>query len=146
MPKDFREKLKEKEETAAAAKQAAKEAATAAKEAEKRLANAKQTVSKLGGAFDAPFKKITAFFKSCGLLSPDTPEGTSFPMSLFEQVVGCTGKVKVTVTKSTGNNGREYENNEFQFVVPKASAGTSPATTYAPPQQTQQRSWGGQGF
>lgn len=95
--------------------------------------------------------KITAFFKSCGLLSPDTPEGTSFPMSLFEQVVGHTGKVKVTVTKSE-SNGRTYENNEFQFVVPKASAAPSPATTYAPPQQTyqppqtQQRSWGGQGF
>lgn len=88
--------------------------------------------------------KITAFFKSCGLIPADTAEGTPFPMSLFEQVVGCTGKVKVTVTKST-SNGREYENNEFQFVVPKATAAPAPAPTYAP-QQPQQRSWGGQGF
>lgn len=76
--------------------------------------------------------KITAFFKSCGLIPADTPEGTSFPMSLFEQVVGCVGKVKVTVTKST-SNGREYENNEFQFVVPKAGAAPAPAPTYQVP-------------
>lgn len=99
--------------------------------------------------------RITSFFKSCGLIPAGTPEGTSFPMSLFEQVVGCTGKVKVTVTKSE-SNGRTYENNEFQFVVPKDTATPAPATTYAPPQQPQQlyqppqqpqqRSWGGQGF
>jgi hypothetical protein len=88
--------------------------------------------------------RITQFFKSCGLLNPNTAEGTSFPMSLFEQVVGCTGKVKVTITKSE-SNGRTYENNDFQFIVPKGTA-PAPATTYAPPQQTQQRSWGGQGF
>ena len=81
--------------------------------------------------------RITAFFKSCGLMRPDTPEGTRFPMTLFEQVIGCTGKVKVTITKSE-SNGRTYENNEFTFVVPKVGA-QAPA---APKQQ----SWGGQGF
>lgn len=88
--------------------------------------------------------RITQFFKSCGLIPAGTPEGTSFHMSLFEQVPGCTGKVKVTVTKSE-SNGRTYENNEFQFVVPKPTAAATPAPTYAP-QQSQQRSWGGQGF
>ena len=91
--------------------------------------------------------RITQFFKSCGLLDPNTPEGTSFPMSLFEQATGCTGKVKVTVTKSTGSNGKTYENNDFQFIVPKGGVAPAPATTYTPPQQQpQQRSWGGQGF
>ena len=81
--------------------------------------------------------RITAFFKSCGLMRPDTPEGTRFPMTLFEQVIGCTGRVKVTITKSE-SNGRTYENNEFTFVVPKVGAQA--------PQQPRQQSWGGQGF
>jgi len=81
--------------------------------------------------------RITAFFKSCGLMRPDTPEGTRFPMTLFEQVIGCTGRVKVTITKSE-SNGRTYENNEFTFVVPKVGAQA--------PRQPQQQSWGGQGF
>ena len=59
----------EAKKATAAARQAAKEAAEAAKEAEARLANAKQSVSKLGGAFDAPFKKITAFFKAIGRIA-----------------------------------------------------------------------------
>ena len=82
--------------------------------------------------------RITAFFKSCGLMRPDTPEGTRFPMTLFEQVIGCTGKVKVTITKSEGANGKTYENNDYQFVIPRAGAQA--------PQQPQQQSWGGNGF
>ena len=62
--------------------------------------------------------RISNFFKSCGLIDPNAPDGSGFPMSLFDQVVGCTGRVKVKVTKST-NNGREYENNDFDFVIPK---------------------------
>lgn len=85
--------------------------------------------------------RITAFFKSCGLMRPDTPEGTRFPMSLFDQVIGCTGKVKVTITKSE-YKGKTYENNEFTFVVPKA--GAQAATAPAP--EPRQRAWGGQGF
>ena len=60
--------------------------------------------------------RITQFFKSCGLLDPNTPEGTSFPMSLFEQATGCTGKVKVTVTKSTGSNGKTYYDLKYYSV------------------------------
>jgi hypothetical protein len=81
--------------------------------------------------------RISNFFKSCGLLDPNAAEGASMPMSLFGQVVGCTGRVKVKVTKST-NNGKTYENNDFNFVPRKA--GTAPA---AP---AQQQSWGGKNF
>lgn len=62
--------------------------------------------------------RISNFFKSCGLIAPDAPDGSNFSMSLFEQVEGCTGRVKVKVTKTT-NNGREYENNDFDFVIPE---------------------------
>jgi hypothetical protein len=78
--------------------------------------------------------RITQFFKSCGLVDPNAAEGTSMPMSLFNQAVGCTGRVKVKITKSKDG---KYDNNDFNF-VPKAGA--------QQPQEPQQRSWGGQGF
>lgn len=79
--------------------------------------------------------RISAFFKSCGLLDPNAAEGTNMPMSLFGQCVGRTGTVKVKVSKST-KGGTTYENNEFTFVVPKGNQQAAPA----------QKSWGGQGF
>lgn len=82
--------------------------------------------------------RIAQFFKSCGLIDPNAAEGTSMPMSLFDRVVGATGRVKVKVTKSK-RDGREYENNDFNFVVPRGgNAQQQP--------QPQQQSWGGQGF
>ena len=82
--------------------------------------------------------RIAAFFKSCGLIDPNAAEGASMPMSLFNQVVGCTGRVKVKVTKSKDG---KYENNDFNFVVPKGGAQQP-----QPQAQPQQQSWGGQGF
>ena len=79
----------------------------------------------------------TSFFKSCSLLDPNAAEGSNMPMSLFNNCVGCTGTVKVKVSKST-KGGKTYENNEFNFGVPK---GGTPAQT-APAQ----KSWGGEGF
>lgn len=79
--------------------------------------------------------RISAFFKSCGLLEPNAPEGASMPMSLFGDCVGRTGNVKVKVSKST-KGGTTYENNEFTFVVPKGNQQAAPA----------QKSWGGEGF
>ena len=90
-----------------------------------------------GNAFDRIYLntktlwRITKFFKSTGLLAPDTPEGTKYPMSLFDKAVGCTGKCSITITKSK-SNGKEYENNNFDYKT----------KTSAP----QQRAWGGQGF
>lgn len=82
--------------------------------------------------------RITEFFKSCGLVAPDAPEGTSMPMSLFDQVIGCTGYVKVTVSTSE-RDGKTYENNDYKFLKPTPKP--------MPPQaQPQQQSWGGQGF
>lgn len=81
--------------------------------------------------------RISNFFKSCGLLDPNAAEGASMPMSLFGQVIGCTGRVKVKITKST-NNGKTYENNDFNFVPRKAGA--------APAAPAQQMPWGGKNF
>lgn len=74
------------------------------------------------------FFRITNFFKSCGLVDPETPDGSNIPMSLFGQCVGATGRVKVKLTK-TERNGRTYENNDFDFVVPKAGEVPQAATT-----------------
>jgi hypothetical protein len=60
---------------------------------------------------------ITEFFKSCGLIPADAPEGTEFSMRLFEQVVGRTGKVRVTITKNE-RDGSTYKSNSFRFIVP----------------------------
>jgi hypothetical protein len=85
--------------------------------------------------------RITKFLKGAGLLDPDTPEGTRFPLSLFDQAVGCTGKCSVTITKSK-SNGREYENNNVDYKIPPKRTTTAPAPQRAP----QQQSWGGNGF
>lgn len=81
--------------------------------------------------------RVASFFKSCGLLDPNAAEGSNMPMSLFNNCVGCAGTVKVKVSKSM-KGGKTYENNEFNFVVPK---GGTPAQA-APAQ----KSWGGEGF
>ena len=78
--------------------------------------------------------RISNFFKSCGLLDPNASEGASMPMSLFNQVIGCTGRVKIKISKSK-SNGKEYENNDFNFVVPKGGQSAPAAPT--------QQSWGG---
>jgi hypothetical protein len=77
--------------------------------------------------------RIAAFFKSCGLIDPNAAEGARMPMSLFDGAVGCTGRVKVKITKSKRGD-RTYENNDFNFVIPNRST---------QPQQPAQQSWGG---
>lgn len=81
--------------------------------------------------------RISAFFKSCGLLEPNAPEGASMPMSLFGDCIGRTGSVKVKVSQSK-KDGKTYENNEFTFVVPKSGASAQAAPA--------QKSWGGGDF
>lgn len=71
--------------------------------------------------------RISNFFKSCGLVDAQAPEGTGIPMSLFGKCVGASGRVKVKLSKSE-RNGRTYENNDFDFVVPKGDASEAPAT------------------
>lgn len=73
--------------------------------------------------------RITQFFKSCGLLSPDTKDGDEFDLSLFPKSVGRTGRVKI---KNRTYNGRTY-NDVDSFIKPEAGA-------------AQQQSWGGGGF
>lgn len=62
--------------------------------------------------------RITSFFKSCGLIPVETAEGTKFPMTLFEDAVGCSGRCKVRITKSE-SKGKTYENNEVDFLMPR---------------------------
>ena len=77
--------------------------------------------------------RITQFFKSCGLIAPDAPNGERVKASLFQQSVGRTGRVKL---KHREYNGREY-NDVDEFVKPNAAATPTPA-----PAPTQQQ-WGG---
>lgn len=65
--------------------------------------------------------KITQFLKSTGLLDPETPEGQTYPLSLFskDNAMGATGRCKVKVTQSK-RDGKTYDNNEFTFVKPES--------------------------
>lgn len=72
--------------------------------------------------------RITQFFKSCGLVPVDAQQGDSMPMSLFDHVVGRTGKLKL---KNRTYNGREY--NEVEEFLKPSPAASAPA-------------WGGSGF
>lgn len=71
--------------------------------------------------------KITAFLKSTGILDPETPEGQTYPLSLFskDNAMGTTGRCKVKVTQSK-RDGKTYDNNEFTFL--KAEPGTQIAS------------------
>lgn len=104
--------------------------------------------------------QITAFFKSCGLIPADTPEGANISMSLFNQCVGCRGRCKITIRKYE-YNGEKREANNVTFLVPKTQPQptqqpqpayqyqqqTAPHPSYQPPQQqAQQQSWSGQGW
>ena len=73
--------------------------------------------------------RITQFFKSCGLLPLDAKQGDGMPMSLFNHVMGRTGKVKI---KNRTYKDRDY-NEVDEFLKPEQSA-AAPA------------SWGGSGF
>lgn len=77
--------------------------------------------------------RITNFFKSAGLVDPRAAEGAPMPMSLFDSSVGCTGRCKIKVRKYKGNDGKEYESNDVDFIVPKVNA----AQTAYPQQQPQ---------
>ena len=105
--------------------------------------------------------QITAFFKACGLIPADTPEGTSISMRLFDQSIGCTGRCKLTIRKYK-YKGEDREANNVTFLAPTdaqpqaqaAQAQPSYPTqqpSYQQPQQQyqqpqQQQSWGGQGW
>lgn len=80
--------------------------------------------------------KISNFFKCVGIIAADTPEGTRMPMSLFDQVIGCTGRCKIKPSKYT-KDGKEYDSNDVDFIVPKATQ-QAPATTYQPQQTAYQ--------
>ena len=63
--------------------------------------------------------KITQFFKSCGLLDPSLPDGTSYSMGpLWKQVIGAIGQVEI---KNRTYDGKDY-NDVDRFVVPTAPA------------------------
>lgn len=82
--------------------------------------------------------QISAFFKACGLIPADTPEGARVSMSLFQQCVGCTGECKVTV-RNYKSNGQDREANNIKFLVPKpGSQPPQQQMTYQPPQVVQQ--------
>ena len=62
--------------------------------------------------------KITQFFKSCGLLAAELPDGTNYAMGpLWKQVLGCTGQVEIS--------NRTYQDKTYNdvksFVVPETS-------------------------
>jgi len=72
--------------------------------------------------------RITQFFKSCGLLPLDAKQGDGMPMSLFNHVMGRTGRLKL---RNHTYNGREYNDVE-EFLKPEPQAAGA--------------SWGGSGF
>ena len=74
--------------------------------------------------------RITQFFKCVGLIDPDTADGSRVRLSLFDQCVGRTGRVKI---KHREYSGTKY-NDIDRFIVPKAGAAQAPA---------QGKSWGG---
>ena len=101
--------------------------------------------------------QITAFFKSCGLIPADTPEGASISMSLFGQSIGCTGRCKITQRSYKTGKGEERTVNNVTFLAPEQKQPQPQQTSYQQPQQQyqqpqqyqpqpQQQSWGGQGW
>lgn len=72
--------------------------------------------------------RITQFFKSCGLLPLDAKQGDGMPMSLFNHVMGRTGRVKI---KNRTYHDREY-NEVDEWLKPEPQAAAT--------------SWGGSGF
>lgn len=80
--------------------------------------------------------RITQFFKSCGLVSPDAGPDTRVSASLFAQSIGRSGRVKL---KHREYNGRTY-NDVDEFVKPTAQAAPAPAPAAAPQQFG---TWGG---
>jgi hypothetical protein len=66
--------------------------------------------------------KITQFFKSCGLIDADLPDGTNYAMGpLWKQVLGRTGKVEI---KNRTYQDKTY-NEVDRFVVEVPAAGAS---------------------
>ena len=72
--------------------------------------------------------KITQFLKSTGILDPETPEGQTYPISIFskDNAIGATGRCKVKVTQ-TKRDGKTYDNNEFTFLMPEQGSSAVPA-------------------
>lgn len=63
--------------------------------------------------------KMTQFFKSCELISPSTPSGTTYRMP-WDSVIGATGRV---VLSTREYNGRAYNDiDHFVVVDVKAAA------------------------
>lgn len=71
--------------------------------------------------------KMTQFFRACGALAPDSPDGTSFkPGQLFKESVGMIGRCVVSKRRFTGKDGKEREANDVkEFVAPKAAPASS---------------------
>ncbi len=63
--------------------------------------------------------RISNFFKCVHLIPADAPEGTAMSMSLFNKVVGQTGRCKVKVRKYKVD-GQERQSNDVDYIVPKA--------------------------
>lgn len=63
--------------------------------------------------------RLTEFFKSCGLIAADLPEGSSYEMP-WDRVVGAMGKCVVKNRQWTGSDGKVRDGNEVdRFVVPE---------------------------
>ena len=65
--------------------------------------------------------KITQFFKAIGLIDGNVPEGTKvrFP---WDNAIGCRGRAEVSVSKWTGDDGKERESNRVERVMPSAGS------------------------
>ncbi len=65
--------------------------------------------------------RISNFFKCVRLIPADAPSGTNMPMSLFNKVVGLTGRCNLTIYEYE-NNGKKNKSNDVDYIVPKAEA------------------------
>ena len=71
-------------------------------------------------------RKIAEFFVGIG----NIPKGEESSVN-WNKIIGSTGRAKVGINKYTGNDGREYENNEIIKVYePETPAYMPPAPEY----------------
>ena len=97
-----------------------------------RNANASGTAFDRLYLYDGGMGRITDFLKCVGLISPEHEVGAPLPASfkqLFEQSIGATGRVKITV-RTYKVDGQERKANNVRYVVPKPGEARQ---TYAPP-------------
>ena len=106
--------------------------------------------------------RISAFFKSIGLIPANMPANQPMPMSfksMFDQAPTMTGRCKVTVRTYKDSGGKEQKSNNVRFLTPDVAKPTipqaaayqpqasayQPAPAPAPAAQPVQQQWGGPG-